>query len=76
MNHCLPVKRRSSTFLTFGMSFIKILSRMGEIKIDIRSLQYSISIAEHLSLTEASKQLYVARPSVSQQIAGLERKWG
>ena len=49
---------------------------MGVMKIDIRSLQYFISVAEHLSFTEAAKQLYVAQPSVSQQVAVLERKMG
>jgi DNA-binding transcriptional LysR family regulator len=43
---------------------------------DIRPLRYFISVAEHLNFTEASKQLYVAQPAVSQQIAHLEKKIG
>src|SRR3954469_8644819 len=43
---------------------------------DIRPLRYFISVAEHLNFTEAAKQLYVAQPAVSQQIAYLEKKIG
>ena len=43
---------------------------------DIRPLRYFIAVAEHLNFTEASKQLYVAQPAVSQQIAYLEKKLG
>src|SRR5687768_209756 len=43
---------------------------------DIRPLRYFISVAEHLNFTEAAKQLYVAQPAVSQQIAFLEKKLG
>ena len=43
---------------------------------DMRPLRYFISVAEHLNFTEASKQLYVAQPAVSQQIAYLEQKLG
>ena len=43
---------------------------------DLRPLRYFISVAEHLNFTEASKQLYVAQPAVSQQIAYLEKKLG
>ncbi|MEH7414915.1 LysR family transcriptional regulator [Neobacillus drentensis] len=43
---------------------------------DLRPLRYFISVAEHLNFTEASKQLYVAQPAVSQQIAYLEKKIG
>ena len=43
---------------------------------DMRPLRYFISVAEHLNFTEASKQLYVAQPAVSQQIAYLEKKLG
>ena len=41
---------------------------------DMRPIRYFISVAEHLNFTEASKQLYVAQPAVSQQIAYLEKK--
>jgi DNA-binding transcriptional LysR family regulator len=40
---------------------------------EIRQLRYFISVAEHLNFTEAAKRLFVAQPSVSQQIASLER---
>ncbi len=43
---------------------------------DIRQLKYFISVAEHLSFTKASKQLFVAQSAVSQQIADLEKKIG
>ncbi|KAB3535389.1 LysR family transcriptional regulator [Alkaliphilus pronyensis] len=43
---------------------------------DIRQLRYFIAVAEHLSFTEASKQLFIAQSAVSQQIADLEKKIG
>lgn len=43
---------------------------------DIRPLRYFISVAEHLNFTEASKELFVAQPAVSQQIAQLEKTRG
>lgn len=43
---------------------------------DMRQLRYFISVAEHLSFTEASKHLFVAQSAVSQQIAELEKKIG
>ena len=43
---------------------------------DMRPIRYFISVAEHLNFTEASKQLFVAQPAVSQQIAYLEKKLG
>jgi DNA-binding transcriptional LysR family regulator len=44
--------------------------------LDLRPLRYFISVAKHLNFTEASKELYVAQPAVSQQIAYLEKKVG
>jgi len=43
---------------------------------DMRPIRYFISVAENLNFTEASKQLFVAQPAVSQQIAYLEKKLG
>ncbi|MEH7414931.1 LysR family transcriptional regulator [Neobacillus drentensis] len=43
---------------------------------EIRQLRYFISVAEHLNFTEAAKQLFVAQPAVSQQIASLEKAIG
>ncbi|MFE0504956.1 LysR family transcriptional regulator [Peribacillus butanolivorans] len=43
---------------------------------DIRPLRYFIAVAEHLNFTVASKELFVAQPAVSQQIALLEKKLG
>lgn len=48
----------------------------GGMLMDMRPLRYFISVAEHLNFTEASRQLYVAQPAVSQQIAYLEKKLG
>lgn len=43
---------------------------------DIRQLRYFISVAEHLSFTDAAKHLYVSQPSLSQQVAELEKQIG
>lgn len=43
---------------------------------DVRQLRYFISVAEHLNFTEAARQLFVAQPAVSQQIASLEKQMG
>ncbi|MBP2655483.1 MAG: hypothetical protein H6Q73_3052 [Firmicutes bacterium] len=43
---------------------------------NIKQLQYFISVAEHLSFTAAAKTLYITQPSLSQQIADLERHIG
>ena len=43
---------------------------------DIRQLQYFISVAEHLNFTEAANRLFVAQSAVSHQIALLESNLG
>jgi DNA-binding transcriptional LysR family regulator len=43
---------------------------------DIRQLQYFITVAECLSFTEASKRLYVAQSALSQQIVEMEKRLG
>lgn len=43
---------------------------------DIRQLQYFISVADHLNFTEASKHLFVAQSAVSYQISALEKNLG
>ena len=48
----------------------------GRLGMDIRPLRYFIAVAEHLNFTVASKELFVAQPAVSQQIALLEKKLG
>ncbi len=43
---------------------------------DMRQLQYFISVAETLNFTKAAKQHYIAQQAISQQIAALEKKLG
>lgn len=43
---------------------------------EIRQLQYFISVAEQLSFSKAAEMLYVTQPLLSQQIADLERQLG
>ena len=43
---------------------------------DIWQLRYFISVAEHLSFTEAAKELYVGQSTLSKQIADLEKELG
>lgn len=42
----------------------------------LEQLKYFISVSKHLSFTEASKELYVTQPTVSNQIAKLEKELG
>jgi DNA-binding transcriptional LysR family regulator len=43
---------------------------------DIRQLQYFITVAEYLNFTKAANQLYVAQSAISHQIADLENQLG
>lgn len=43
---------------------------------DIRQLNYFISVAEHLNFTKAAKCHYIAQTAMSQQIRALEKKVG
>ncbi|HWR45507.1 LysR family transcriptional regulator [Sporomusa sp.] len=43
---------------------------------EIRQLRYFIAVAQSLSFTEAAKRLYITQPSLSQQIAALEKDIG
>ncbi|MFP3561420.1 LysR family transcriptional regulator, partial [Paraburkholderia sp. SIMBA_049] len=43
---------------------------------DIRQLRYFVSIVEYGSLGKAAEKLFVAQPSLSQQIAKLEGDLG
>ena len=43
---------------------------------DIRQLQYFISVAEHLSFTVAAKHHFIAQTAISQQIQAMEKKLG
>ena len=42
----------------------------------LRQLEYFIAVAEHGSITKAAAALFVAQPSLSSQITGLEREIG
>src|SRR3546814_17295117 len=54
----------------------RIKRRRGGIAVDIRQLRYFVQIVESGSLSKDSRQLYVAQPALSQQLAKLEDKVG
>ena len=43
---------------------------------DIRSLQYFITVAEELNITKAAEKLHMSQPPLSTQIKGLETELG
>ena len=43
---------------------------------DIRSLQYFITVAEELNITKAAEKLHMSQPPLSAQIKGLEAELG
>ncbi|MFI5779923.1 LysR family transcriptional regulator [Nocardia sp. NPDC051570] len=45
-------------------------------EIDLRHLRYFSAIAETGGITEAARRLRIAQPSLSQQLAALERRVG
>jgi LysR family tcuABC transcriptional regulator len=49
---------------------------MREITVDLRQLKYFVRIVESGSLAKASRQLFIAQPALSQQIAKLEAEVG
>lgn len=49
---------------------------MEECTIDIRQLQYFISVAEHLNFTKAAKEHFIAQTAMSQQIMTIEKQLG
>jgi DNA-binding transcriptional LysR family regulator len=44
--------------------------------VELRSLQYFVTVAEELHFARAAERLHIAQPAVSQQIARLERELG
>lgn len=49
---------------------------MEGVNMDIRQLQYFITVAECLNFTEAAKRLYIVQSALSQQIVEIEKKIG
>jgi LysR family tcuABC transcriptional regulator len=52
------------------------LDRYREMTMDMRQLRYFVQIVESGSLAKASRQLYIAQPALSQQMARLEDEVG
>lgn len=46
------------------------------IPLDLAQIRYFLSVADNLSFTRASEELYVSQPTISKQIALLERELG
>jgi LysR family tcuABC transcriptional regulator len=49
---------------------------MAGLKVDLRQLRYFVHIVESGSLAKASRQLFIAQPALSQQLAKLEAEVG
>lgn len=47
---------------------------MGYHQINLQQIEYFLAVAKHLNFTEAAKSVYVSQPSLSKQIAILERE--
>ena len=45
-------------------------------KITLVQIEYFLALARYLNFTEAAKNLYISQPSLSKQIASLERSIG
>ena len=44
--------------------------------VDAQQLRFFLAVIDHEGFSRAAEQLYVAQPSLSQAIAGLERELG
>lgn len=69
------LRRRYSVQYTNCVTAIAQGYRYGE-AMNLRQLQYFVTVVDEGNFTSAAKRLYVAQPSLSKQIAALEKELG